>query len=268
MDRPAFAHLEEALEAIRQFTAEQVRQENARWTDLHSASAYGHADSVTELNSQGHAPDVADNRGLRPLDLAAQQGHEDIVRILLDRGAPVNATNEGGGTALHAAILAMHPGVVRLLLEAGANPGLRTRGGDTALKYASMMGQAELIRLLEGHQTPHSTGDREGRGVCTRFDRPINIVSIERDLADHIGETVAGAGELPSSHLEGQLTCEASIPYADASPCAEACVHNCVVAAFSRAALSEQGVVTRSTSAAEMRDHLLSAGFRDYLTPA
>ena len=103
------------------------------------------------LLARGARPDIQDNQGNTPLNLAAQIGWAEGAEQLLARRANVNTPNIRGETPLILAVQRRDVVMVRLLLGQGADPN-RTDSvaGYSALDYARRDSRAApILRLLE-----------------------------------------------------------------------------------------------------------------------
>jgi uncharacterized protein len=92
---------------------------------LHQAAAFGDAEEVARLISEGEDVAAVDNALFTPLHLACQQGHVAAARVLMAAGAPVDQRDSYGDTPLWRAVFAFQggdPELIRLLLDAGADP--------------------------------------------------------------------------------------------------------------------------------------------------
>ncbi len=91
-----------------------------------------------------------------------------VLRVLLEMGAPVDMADERGMTPL---ILAAQYGkapVVRLFLAHGADPKLRDKAGRTALDYAMRRHFADVAALLDA-KSPMDLGQAAAFGNVARL---------------------------------------------------------------------------------------------------
>lgn len=88
---------------------------------IHAAVVRGDADVVATFIFSGVDPDLRDEDGLTPLQLAAYSGHVGVARVLLKAGADVNAPRKSGDTALHIAAERGHRELLEALIAAGAD---------------------------------------------------------------------------------------------------------------------------------------------------
>ena len=93
------------------------------------------------LTGRGADPNVADKRGVTPLQVAASIGFTEGAEVLLNAGADPNPTDRTGETPLIAAVHQGNLPLVRLLLEKGGNPDHADNSGRTALDYARLGGE-------------------------------------------------------------------------------------------------------------------------------
>ena len=100
---------------------------------------------VRYLRGKGANVDIADKKGVTPLQIASNLGFVEGVEELLKGGARVDQGNAAGETPLIAAIHRRDVAMVRLLLANGANPDLNDNSGRSARDYASLMTGGRLI---------------------------------------------------------------------------------------------------------------------------
>ena len=87
---------------------------------IHLGAAYGHADVVQTLISQGAPIDTTDRSCMTPLHYASYNGHVQVVQLLLNRGCKVDFTAAVGFQALHFASTTARSEIIRLLVAHGA----------------------------------------------------------------------------------------------------------------------------------------------------
>lgn len=133
-------------------------------TPLHCAALYGHTGALTTLLAYGADPNIIDDRGEKPLDLAAQYGHLQVVQMLV-RAHPelLDPYKKHSDkcrehydyrhqqflkhSPLHSASRNGHRHVVEVLLRAGVDVNLVTSTG-TALHEAALCGKESVVRIL------------------------------------------------------------------------------------------------------------------------
>ena len=108
-----------------------VKRRDATWTKF--------------LLQEGANPNIADKRGITPLQLAASLGFVDGVAALLDGGAQVDAPSNTGETPLIGAVHRRDASLVRTLLEKGADPDRADNSGRTARDYATLIGGSSAV---------------------------------------------------------------------------------------------------------------------------
>jgi ankyrin repeat protein len=99
----------------------------ARSRALSAAVASGDLHAVRASLKAGADPDVGDDEGKRPLEVAIRAKRRDLALVLIAAGADLNANqNASGYTPLRLAITTGQPDLVRALLAAGADPNARS----------------------------------------------------------------------------------------------------------------------------------------------
>jgi ankyrin repeat protein len=101
-------------------------------------------------------PDLQNNQGETPLNLAAQIGWIDGAEVLLSQRATVNLGNNRGETPLIRAVQMRDIAMVRLLLSKGADPKRPDAvAGYSAIDYARQDSRAApILKLLEAAAAP------------------------------------------------------------------------------------------------------------------
>lgn len=113
------------------------------------------------LIGRGANANLADKRGITPMQLAANLGWSDGVAILVNAGASVDTANQTGETPLIAAIHRRDVELVRVLLKAGANPDRSDNSGRTARDYAALLGPQSAIMV----ELERSVAERKARAA-------------------------------------------------------------------------------------------------------
>ncbi|MXO89332.1 ankyrin repeat domain-containing protein [Pontixanthobacter aquaemixtae] len=90
------------------------------------------------LTQNGANPNISDNKGVSPLQIATQLGFVEGVEALIKAGARVDVSNDAGETPLISAVHRRDAGMVRLLLAQGANPDQNDNSGRSARIYAEL----------------------------------------------------------------------------------------------------------------------------------
>ncbi|KAI8903641.1 ankyrin repeat-containing domain protein [Gorgonomyces haynaldii] len=91
---------------------------------------------------------IKDDRGYRPLQLAANDGNLEAVKFFVDEGAEIDARNYQGATALHNAACGGFADVCAYLLDKGANIAARRKDGITPIQLAVSEKQFEAAKVL------------------------------------------------------------------------------------------------------------------------
>ena len=135
-------------------------------TPLHCAAQHGHTGALTTLLAHGADPNVSNNRGETPLDLASQYGRLQAVQMLIrahpELLLPFKSDCTVNHSPLHLASRNGHKMVVEVLLAAGVNVNLLTQSG-TALHEAALCGKDSVVRALLDNGADWDATDSEGR---------------------------------------------------------------------------------------------------------
>lgn len=117
---------------------------------LHVVTGRRDATWLRFLIGKGANANIADRRGVTPLQLATNLGWAEGVEILVGAGASVDLTNDAGETPLIAAVHRRDAALVRALLKAGANPERTDNSGRNARDYAELLGpQSPILAELD-----------------------------------------------------------------------------------------------------------------------
>lgn len=112
---------------------------------LHLVTQRRDATWLRFLLGKGANVNLADKRGVTPLQLATNLGWTEGVEILVERGASLDLTNDAGETPLISAVHRRDAALVRVLLKAGANPDRTDNSGRSARDYAELMGSQSTV---------------------------------------------------------------------------------------------------------------------------
>ena len=115
--------------------ARDIRGETALmhlcWSGLEEAT-----DGIALLLDGGADPNVVDNEGNSPLNLAAGAGgNVGSVRLLLEAGADIDHAGKYGYTPLMQACISGNVDIVRVLVDAGADTSIRNDWHDRAIDF-------------------------------------------------------------------------------------------------------------------------------------
>lgn len=117
------------------------------------------------LAGRGANPDIADRRGVTPLQIASNLGFREGVEALIEAGARVDQSNAAGETPLIAAIHRRDAAMVRLLLANGASPDRNDNSGRSARDYAELLaGGAQILDAIRQADAERSNGAQESYG--------------------------------------------------------------------------------------------------------
>lgn len=135
-------------------------------TGLHIVTGRRDVLWIRFLCQRGANPNVRNNAGVTPLQLATRLGFVEGVEELLKRGAQVNVADSQGETPLIAAVHQRNVALVRLLLANGANPDRNDNSGRSARDYLGLMtGNTLLAREFEiADEARGNEGTREQYG--------------------------------------------------------------------------------------------------------
>lgn len=134
-------------------------------TGLHVVTARRDVTWVRFLLQRGANPNIRDNNGLTPLQLATRLGFVEGVEELLKRGAQVTVADSQGETPLISAVHQRNVALVRRLLAEGADPDRNDNSGRSARDYLGLMtGNTLLAREFE-----LADEAREGQGTQEQY---------------------------------------------------------------------------------------------------
>ncbi|MHA7821100.1 MAG: ankyrin repeat domain-containing protein [Erythrobacter sp.] len=114
-------------------------------TGLHVVVARRDVLWVKFLLQRGANPNVRNNSGLTPLQLATQLGFIEGAEELIRKGAEVNVADSQGETPLIAAVHQRNVEMVRRLLAEGADPDRNDNSGRSARDYMQLMTGNSLL---------------------------------------------------------------------------------------------------------------------------
>lgn len=135
-------------------------------TGLHVVVARRDTLWVKFLLQNGANPNIRNNDGLTPLQLATRLGFLDGAEELLKKGAQVDVADRQGETPLIAAVHQRNVPMVRRLLAEGADPDRNDNSGRSARDYMNQMnGNSLMIREFEAADAQRGeSGSREQYG--------------------------------------------------------------------------------------------------------
>ncbi|MEE4537122.1 MAG: ankyrin repeat domain-containing protein [Erythrobacter sp.] len=114
-------------------------------TGLHVVTARRDAVWLQFLMRRGANPNIADNEGITPIQLATRLGFVEGVEELIKGGARVNIADRQGETPLIAAVHQRNVELVRTLLAQGADPDRNDNSGRSARDYMELLSSNSLL---------------------------------------------------------------------------------------------------------------------------
>jgi ankyrin repeat protein len=130
-------------------------------TALHVAAARRDTVWIRFLAQRGADPNVANRRGVTPLDVAVGLGHVEGTEALLEAGADLTRGNATGETPLIAAVHRRDVPLIRVLLDHGADIDAADSSGRSARDYALLHGsRGPIVGLFEQVDAERSSPDR------------------------------------------------------------------------------------------------------------
>ncbi|WP_337191206.1 ankyrin repeat domain-containing protein [Parapontixanthobacter aurantiacus] len=146
-------------------TVVNARDISSGETGLHIATKRRDVTWIRFLTSRGGDPNIADKKGVTPLQIAASLGFADGVEALVKAGADVENANAAGETALISAVHRRDSGLVRMLLDNGASADRADNSGRTARDYARLQGERGIMmQIIE-----QSDEARSGKGEAVQY---------------------------------------------------------------------------------------------------
>jgi ankyrin repeat protein len=162
------------------------------------------------LDANPRLLEEANDKGARPIILAARFGQLGVVKLLIGRGADVNATGASGSTALHYASYYGHEETVAFLLDQGAQANSTMHGDRTPLKLACHEGQLAVVHMLLQHigtQVLEETDEEGWRAlhwVAYRGHEAVATLLLEQGAQANSGDAL-GRTPLMVACEEGRL---------------------------------------------------------------
>lgn len=118
-------------------------------TPLTASSKNGHHAIVQSLILEGGAnPDLANDKGVPPLILAAKEQHHRVIEALVEGGASLNGTDFQSKTALMYAAKQNDLISLEYLIKKEADLKLRDKDGICALGWACLRSNTDAVELL------------------------------------------------------------------------------------------------------------------------
>ena len=132
---------------------------------------------VRFLIQRGADPNIKDNKGIYPIQIASSLGDIDSVEALIKGGAQVDVADQQGETPLIAAVHKRDTALIARLLKEGADPDRNDNSGRSARDYAELMaGNERLMQEFEAAEADRkaddaSTGKQGRNGNSERGER-------------------------------------------------------------------------------------------------
>lgn len=101
---------------------------------------------VRFLLQRGANPNIRNNQGVTPLQLATRMGFIEAAEELLKKGADVNVADSQGETPLISAVHQRNVELVRMLLGQGGDPDHNDNSGRSARDYMELMSGNSLLK--------------------------------------------------------------------------------------------------------------------------
>jgi serine/threonine-protein phosphatase 6 regulatory ankyrin repeat subunit B len=162
-----------------QYGADPNRQDDKGNTALHYAAKMNLSDTVSELIEKGASPDLKNNDGQTPLDLAQfQRTREELLNV---SAYPPQSAAASLDEKLYDAVSNIDPIQAEQLLKIGANANTRGRmETDTALIAAIKNSDTEMVELLLDYGADVSQTDNAGNTALDEaaMNDVVNIIGI------------------------------------------------------------------------------------------
>jgi ankyrin repeat protein len=114
-------------------------------TGLHIVTQRRDTVWIRFLIQKGANPNIRDNNGVAPIQIATRLGFVDGVEELIKGGAEVNVSDSQGETPLMSAVHQRDVALVRRLLAQGADPDINDNSGRSARDYVALMNANTLL---------------------------------------------------------------------------------------------------------------------------
>ena len=134
-------------------------------TALHIVTKRRDTSWIRFLTQRGANPNIEDNKGVTPLQIASGLGLVEGVEALIAAGANINKANVTGETALLSAVHRRDLAMVRLLLENGADVDRADNSGRTARDYVELMSaNTQLLDAIKRSDEKREQGANQSYG--------------------------------------------------------------------------------------------------------
>jgi len=132
---------------------------------LHVVTARRDVTWVKFLLQRGANPNVRNNQGITPLQLATRLGFVEGAEELIRKGADVSVADSQGETPLISAVHQRNVEMVRRLLAEGADPDRNDNSGRSARNYMELMNGNTLMK----REFEENDEKREGQGTRQQY---------------------------------------------------------------------------------------------------
>ena len=145
-------------------TVVNARDVTSGQTALHIVTERRDLTWLRYLVAKGANVNLADDRGVTPIQIATTLDWVDGVKFLVDNGADLDTSNNTGETPLITAVHRKNVPVMRALLKGGADPDRADNSGRSARDYAKLSVKSGL--LIETIDS-YATGKNKKGGQAT-----------------------------------------------------------------------------------------------------
>ena len=115
---------------------------------MHLAAAFGFTESAGRMISNSVAPNVPNDRGETPIQLAAMNNWLQMVQLLMASSGNSNSHDNWGWTPIHEASAEGHTEVVKVLMKCTDDPNAPDKDGQTPYEVAQDFNHFDIMNLL------------------------------------------------------------------------------------------------------------------------
>lgn len=153
--------LKKAFRSLKNTWSDESKKNSAV---LYSYVIWDKVQNLTAILKSGVNPNIMDEDGHTPLQMAAATGHAKCLTVLLQNQANPNRGDKMGKTPLHWAAMQGHAESVNILLSHIDDPNIPDIEGETPLHWAVDGGQTNCVQaLLNDARVLVDATDNEGR---------------------------------------------------------------------------------------------------------
>ncbi|BDW81559.1 hypothetical protein MACH24_09970 [Erythrobacter sp. Dej080120_24] len=134
-------------------------------TGLHVVTARRDTTWVKFLLQRGANPNIRNNQGITPLQLATRLGFVEGAEELIKKGADVSVADSQGETPLISAVHQRNVELIRRLLAQGADPDRNDNSGRSARVYMELMNGNTLMK----REFEAADAERKDRGTPQQY---------------------------------------------------------------------------------------------------